>query len=211
MRRKRGFTLVELMVVIAILSVIMALAVKAFRKSRSQSDVDYWANALRNQINAASKRALSTKSPYLVSVTATTVRWCQVNPANISGGPPWTTSQVTCPAQPTTGGPELGPIITAPDDGETSYYATSADATMPGVTAYSQPTRTTLSGSAALYVGEFSTASSIFDNVMRATLSTPNTMGFSLYVRRQGSDETDKRRRVVVYGASARVRIIDNY
>ncbi|HZS37322.1 MAG TPA: prepilin-type N-terminal cleavage/methylation domain-containing protein [Polyangia bacterium] len=209
MRRARGFTLVELMVVIAIMSVIMVLAVKAFRKSGSQRDVDNWANELRNQIAQASKRAVATRQPYLIDVRATSVRWCQITPGNFSLAPPWTTTQTTCPAAPTLG-VDMGPLVTAPDDAQTALYATSADATAPGL-GYAVPSRTALAGSIPLYVGKYSTASTVFANVMSATLPQAGQLGFTLYVRRQGSDETDKRRRVVTYGPSTKTRIVTGY
>jgi prepilin-type N-terminal cleavage/methylation domain-containing protein len=210
---KNGFTLVELMVVIAIMSVIMVLAVKSFRKSRTQSDVDYWANSIRNQIAAASKRAIATRAPYLVDVRLTSVRWCNIDKSTIAPGPPASTTQTTCPTAPTQGVTDLGPLVTAPDDGETALWATSADAeTMPAnVGGYVAPTRWPMGANAPLYVGEYSTASTVFANVMTASLPQAQFLGFTAYVRRQGTDEVNKRRRVVVYGASTKTRIIDNY
>ncbi len=208
---KKGFTLVELMVVIAIMSVIMVLAVKSFRKSRTQSDVDYWSNAIRNQIAAAARRALATRQPYLVDVRATSVRWCNVDPGQIVPGPPATTTQTQC-LLGVAGSSDLGPLVTAPDDAQTALYATSADAAVnPGGAGYTAPTRFPMGLNAPLYVGAFSTASTVFGNVMTASLPAPQLLGFTAYVRRQGTDEINKRRRVVVYGASGKVRIIDNY
>src|SRR6202035_3647068 len=79
MKRTRGFTLVELMLVVALTAVITALAIMAWSRSRAAHDVDAWANVVRNTVTVARRRATATGTPYLVELGATSLRWCQVD------------------------------------------------------------------------------------------------------------------------------------
>jgi type II secretion system protein H len=204
-RRSRGLTLVELMVVVALTGVIAAIAVVAWRKSRTQNDVDSFAAAVRNAMQQASRRAIATGTPYMLDLRPNSARWCRVVAANWSAGPPATTTQTACPASGADA--ENGPAARSGDDAKIAYYAASADAAS-ATGAYSAASKTPLVTSTVLYFGKNGSADATFANVM--TNGLPSA-GFTVYIARQGNDEATKRRRVLVYGLTARPRIIDNY
>jgi len=84
----RGFTLVELMVVVAIFSVAAALALVSMDKANNAStDLDGMANAIRNAMATARLRAVATQQLYLVDVRANSVQWCQVPNAQTTACP----------------------------------------------------------------------------------------------------------------------------
>ena len=203
-RTTRGFTLVELMVVVTIIGVVASIAVVSWRKSATDNDINRWAQQIRTATSVASRRALSTGTPYLLLVNATTVQWCQVDPSTITG-PPWSTTQTNCSGLPV--GVEVGPIASAPSDAQVSYYLNSADLVQPNGT-YSTPATIAIGGGTYFFFGKNGTAGNTLASVSATAAPPP---GFTIYVRRGGTDEAQKRRRVVVYGASSKARIIDNY
>ena len=95
MKRPRGFSLVELMAVVALVGVIASLAVMSIKRSRSSDDADKWANLLRNTVNQVRRRAISTGSTYMIDLRANPNRlqWCQV--VDTIGS--CTTTTTTCP------------------------------------------------------------------------------------------------------------------
>jgi prepilin-type N-terminal cleavage/methylation domain-containing protein len=205
MRRPRGFTLIELMVVVTLTGVLASLAILSWRKTMTTQDVDKLSNAVRDAITQAARRAVSTQRPYMVTFAPGYVQWCQVAPANYSAGPPALTTQTSCASVPE--GTEVAPAARAGDDAIIAFTAPNADVTNLAGT-YVAPSKTTLSTTAVLYLGPNGSADANFANVM--ALGVPST-GFTAYLRRKFTDDTTKHRRVIVYGVSARPRVIDNW
>jgi type II secretion system protein H len=208
-RGTRGFTLIELMTVVTIVGVIAAIAVVSMRRDRTQSDSDQWVNSLRNLVQQARRRAISTGNTYLLDVRANSARWCQVTDLTTCTSTSTTTS--TCPNSAANA--ENGGTFAAPADAVTSLYATSSDVSLPNVT-YAVPTRTALPSSLPIYFGANGTVDTNYCNVR--TSGTVMT-GVTLYVKASNSvsgtssSEKEKRRRLVLYGISGRPRIIDNW
>jgi type II secretion system protein H len=204
-RRNRGFTLVELMTVVTIIGVVASIAVVSWRKTTTENDVNRWAQQLRTAVSMGNRRALSTGTPYLLLVQSKSVQWCQVDPATITG-PPWATTQTACSSLPA--GVEVGPITGAPSDAQVSLYLNSADLVQPNGS-YTTPATTAIGSGTHFFFGKNGTAGNTLASVTASAAPPP---GFTIYVRRGiGADEVQKHRRVVVYGASSKARIIDNY
>jgi prepilin-type N-terminal cleavage/methylation domain-containing protein len=195
MARARGFTLVELMLTVTMIAVISAVAVVSWRKSHTQDDVDRLAAAVRNAVTQAARRASATGRPYMLDVRPRSIQWCEAVAA--------AATQCPCVASPC----ENGPIVGAPDDAMIGFVASAVDVSQPG-SPFAAPARVAVSTPVPFYFGPTGTADASYGNVLAAGRAT---QGFTVYVRRQGNDEPDKRRRVVVYGVSARPRVIDNY
>jgi len=205
MRRKaHGFTLVELMVVVALIGILAGLAVAAWRKAIMEDQSDGWARKVRDVATTANRRAVATRQPYMMQVTASSVQWCIIDPSTISG-PPWATTQTGCAGIAST--LEHASAIGAPNDTDVSYYATSADLVTPNGT-YAAPAKNAIGAGTVFFFGSNGTSSSSFPSVM-APGAPPS--GFTVYVRSVANDETSRRRRVAVYGASSKARIIANY
>ena len=199
-RRSRGFTLVELMVVVTLTTVIASIAIVSMRKSRSEGDADAWANTIRNLVNQARRRAAATKSTYLLDIRQKQAQWCQCTDS----------STVTCPNP--TAGMENGGVVYAGADAITDSYSSPADIALPGQT-YSAAARTAIStsGSALVYFGSTGTADNTYNGVKAGNV--PN--GATIYVRASNATASDaqsqKRRKIVIYGISGRPRIADNW
>lgn len=94
---RRGFTLVELMVVVALVTILGGLAAISINRDNRTAYIDGFASDIRNVLTEARRRALSTRNVYLVSITPTTVQWCQVSttPDALVN---YATLPTTCPA-----------------------------------------------------------------------------------------------------------------
>ena len=72
--RKAGFTLVEIMIVVAIIGLLAAIAIPNFVKARTTSQQNACINNLRQFDGAAQQWALETKQSANATVTSVNVR-----------------------------------------------------------------------------------------------------------------------------------------
>jgi prepilin-type N-terminal cleavage/methylation domain-containing protein len=75
---QRGFSLMELLTVVAIFAIGAALALVAINRSSETTDVDAFATNVRNAMVQARRRAVATEKVYLLELKAHSVAWCQV-------------------------------------------------------------------------------------------------------------------------------------
>jgi prepilin-type N-terminal cleavage/methylation domain-containing protein len=68
-KRKAGFTLVEIMIVVAIIGLLAAIAIPNFIKARTTSQANACINNLRQMDGAVQQWALETKQAATASVT----------------------------------------------------------------------------------------------------------------------------------------------
>jgi prepilin-type N-terminal cleavage/methylation domain-containing protein len=205
MTRARGFTLVELMTVVALTAVIASMSILAMRRSRRQGDVDKFANDIRNSMIQAQRRATATRKPYMLDVQQKSVRWCQV--VYTGPTPVYATTQITCPPSDATF--EKGGLLRAGIAAKASYYAAAADLAFTvvpgGSSTYATPTK--VAGTAPIYFGP----TGLVDEDFVAVMTGVGTLaGVTVYIEPTSTQSQFKRRRIVSY-ASGRPRIIDNW
>ena len=87
--RQRGFTLVEIMIVVSIIGLIAAIAIPNFLKARARSQSTVCINNLRQISSATQQWALENKKDVTSPITAADVL-------------PYTKASVICPAGGTT-------------------------------------------------------------------------------------------------------------
>jgi prepilin-type N-terminal cleavage/methylation domain-containing protein len=220
MKRARGFTLVELMTVVTIMSVIAAVAIMSLRKGRSEYNSDAWANQIRNTAIQARRRAVATGMPFMMEITGASgglrdrIQWCQVDNTAV----PNRCSQnqtVNC-ASPcgNNGSPcEAGQIVFAGNDAMTDMVADGMDV-LDAKGVYVGPPRNALgSGTDQIFFGPKGTVDAAACANILSSTATPG--GWTAYVRASNvtsaNTQTQKRRRIVLYGITGRPRIIDNW
>jgi prepilin-type N-terminal cleavage/methylation domain-containing protein len=216
MRRRRGFTLVELMVVVTLIGVIASVAVISLRGTRSTGDADAWANTVRNLVTQTRRRAVATGQTYMLDVRPNRLQWCQVNDVSAAcGGTPAPLTQ--CPNA--TPGTESGGLVWAPTDAIVDSWYDRADVAQLGGpnNGYAAPGTSRIAlpstGSVPLYFGANGT---VDFNYCKAVGIGQTLFGATLYVRASNvtpsaTSQAQKHRRIIVYGISGRPRIIDNW
>ncbi len=183
MRRARGFTLTELMTVIVIVGIFASLAIVSFSRNRRANDLDNFTNDVRDAINIARRRAISTGTTYLVDVRAGSVAWCQQDPGNAA--------QVACPSVAPY---ESSRKMLAGSEAQVVSYNATVDVGAIGT------------GGTAIGGGH----SFLFDRTGTATSAVAAIpTGFTIYL--SGVTDSGRQRKIAVYAASARPRIVDHW
>lgn len=178
-----GFTLTELLVVVALFSVLAGMAIISVGRNRSAGDLDRFARAIANQVNVARQRAVETRSTYLLDLRAASVAYCQQDPAN--------PAQATCPSP---AGIESGALFQAGAEARILAWAGDVDIGQ-GLQ------RSFIGAGKTLY---FSPAGSCDSDLASVV---PN--GITLYLEGIGDDQ--QHRMVAVLPLAARPRISNNW
>ena len=85
MKTNRGFTLVELMIVIAVAAVIISLAVPSFRGTIERKSVGGAAEAAYEQLHRAKSQAVKRSKPILVDFNVDGTNWAVGFTDNLAG------------------------------------------------------------------------------------------------------------------------------
>ena len=77
--RIRGFTLIEMMIVVGLIGVASAIAVYSIGRARRNNAVDDFAGAVKNAMIQARRRAISSGGrAVLVDIRSDKVSWCEI-------------------------------------------------------------------------------------------------------------------------------------
>jgi type II secretion system protein H len=193
--RSRGFTIVELMVVVVIIGVFASLALVSMRQDRHTGDLDRFTNQIRDVMVSARRRAVATRSTYLVDLRAGTVAYCQRDPANANQASCPTDEAANCGVNGQNVACESVRAISAGLDAEVVQWANAPDIVQAGA-----PT-TAIGGGRVLAFKPNGTCDS--------DLTTNVADGFTLYL--DSIHDSAKQRKIEVYPASGRPRIIDTW
>ena len=212
MNRKAGFTLIELMIVVALFGILAAIAMVSFSKNTARNAVDAWTAVNRDAIATASRRAIAKRAPFMVVFTPTTVQWCEVPPIGQGTAPAYADAWTACPATETVGY-EYGRVIDAgPHGGRSAQWYQGTDVVAADGT-YVAPPRNTLS-TVALYAGKNGVVStSMKDAITAGGLPDPaNATGFTLYTQSRTNDQAQVyNKRLIVYGLTGKMRIFEDH
>ena len=185
MRRQRGFTLTELMVVVLIFSVLAGLAYRSFGRRRKSGELDGFARAIQRTITLARRRALETGTRYLVDIRPRSVAYCQLPVSN--------PKQTTCPSA----GLESPSPYLVSTAAEVVYFARDVDGGLG-----TSPPKIAIGTGTALYM--------LPNGSCDSDLSTPLPEGFTAYV--QGTDDKSlSRRTIAIFPLTARPRLTDSW
>ena len=123
MKGKKGFTLVEIMIVVAIIGLLAAIAIPSFVKARSDARAKACVNNLRLIDAAKEQWAMATNKPngYNAAAAFTAIEIGEINEYLKGGVTP------TCPAKGIYDYTTIGTNPTC------SYAATNPDHALPGV------------------------------------------------------------------------------
>jgi prepilin-type N-terminal cleavage/methylation domain-containing protein len=199
-KRARGFTITELMVVVVIVGVMAGMAMVSFVRSRSEGQIDAFATAVRNNINNARNRAVATHSTYVVDVRPSSVQVCQVDPTVVP-------AQRTCPTPVNLNcngaACENFRIVQAADDAIAAGYNLTVDRTGMAPTPL---------GGAGIPIYFFRDGTADWRTLANnPSLHVFAESGFTLYVRGVSPGAQAKQRKILVFPSSGRPRIIDKW
>jgi prepilin-type N-terminal cleavage/methylation domain-containing protein len=194
---RRGFTIPELLTVVAIFFVLASLAVVAVGRSMNASDLDGFATHISVDILEARRRAISSMPPstYLVDLRPTSVSFCQL--------PPGAVVQTTCPS---TAPLESSPVIQsgagAGAGAQLRYFATTVDRGGGGVAQLAPP--------APIYLRPDGTAT-VTPNLPVPTGATLYLQGYTMVTGGGTAPDPNAKRKIVVFPAGARPRTSDTW
>jgi prepilin-type N-terminal cleavage/methylation domain-containing protein len=152
-RRERGFTLTELMVVIVIIGVLSMVVIFGAKRPLADTQLDAAANNFRWTLMTARNRAQASHNPFFVDVSPTSgYRFCQAK-ADLSDCDP---------------GQEISPWIRLGDKVVADSYALATNV---------GPGTTTAFGTTAVRLVVYRNSS------IDADLANPMQQGFTLYLR----------------------------
>ena len=154
--RSRGFTLLELLTVMAIIGILAAVAVFSVRKNRSRAAMEEYASNIAYCMKEARTRAVANGRRYAVQITKTSVRWCE---------------QDCPPKQPTTSGIELGRTMPSANGAQAVGFAKIGDI---GITA--APAQTALTDITVYFLP---------NGTVDSDLTTSLYEGFTVYLEHE--------------------------
>jgi Tfp pilus assembly protein FimT len=184
------------MFVVAILGIMVGLAIAVFTRTKNEGDLDRFALDVREMMTRARRRAVATHSNFVVDVRATSIAYCQQDPANLAQNTCPTASTAVCTSGAGTGPCESSRAFTAGPEATVLQTAKFADAA-----GGSGPAPTAIGAGTAVYFLPTGAADS--------DLATATPDGFTVYL--QGLVDTFRHRKIVLFPAGAKPQVIDSW